>query len=553
MFVQSALKRWLLAFLVALAPALGWAQCAAQAFAPGTGGATFAPFASTATPQFFGGMRRVTTGLGGAWTDGDGRQHGAFASAESWTSNSNSALVVSFSPPVPANWIAFVIADFGTNDGSTAAYPAFMTFGLAGGAITSDFALSNFTGSTETLQYNSGTGIVTRTRSTRAPGAFGVLYGTSTAMVSALSISTSGTTAGDGIGYVLISVPGCVRTAKISQGDTGGFTYNYSSNVVTPGDIAVGSETVTTTVSGTAATSGYHYLHDYGTSATLTETVPAGYILNSASCTDANSAITGSTGSFGSLLGSTITIPGVNVRAEADIVCTFTNTKQPILRLSKTLPNGRIAPGNQFTLNIAGTNGPASATTTGATNTPAEAATLNNAAVGASYVLSEVAAGTTTLTNYASSISCSNGGTGGNTTTLPSGTGTSFNVTPAAGDNISCVYSNAAQVADLSIGKSANPTSVISGGLVTYTLTVNNAGPVAANNSILRDAPGTDLDCTQGGLAAPTCAASGGAACPAGLTNAGLTGSGGVTIPTLPSGGGVVVTMQCRATASGVP
>ena len=84
---------------------------------------------------------------------------------------------------------------------------------------------------------------------------------------------------------------------------------------------------------------------------------------------------------------------------------------------------------------------------------------------------------------------------------------------------------------------------------MTFTLTVNNAGPAAANGSILRDKPGPGLLCT----AAPTCTASGGASCPSALalTAPAITSNAGVPIPVLPNGGQVVVTMVCTATASG--
>ena len=60
---------------------------------------------------------------------------------------------------------------------------------------------------------------------------------------------------------------------------------------------------------------------------TLTETAAFGYTLTSASCTDANSLVTGNTGNFGSLLGNVLTISSTNVVSGADISCIFTNTK----------------------------------------------------------------------------------------------------------------------------------------------------------------------------------------------------------------------------------
>jgi uncharacterized repeat protein (TIGR01451 family) len=112
-----------------------------------------------------------------------------------------------------------------------------------------------------------------------------------------------------------------------------------------------------------------------------------------------------------------------------------------------------------------------------------------------------------------------------------------------------CTFANTRLVADLSIVKTANPTTVQSGGTVTFTLTVNNAGPAAANGAVVRDNPGVGLSC----VTSPACSASGGAVCPAAgtLTAPALTGNAGVAIPTLPAGGGVVVTVACTATASG--
>ncbi|RYH64532.1 MAG: DUF11 domain-containing protein [Alcaligenaceae bacterium] len=233
----------------------------------------------------------------------------------------------------------------------------------------------------------------------------------------------------------------------------------------------------------------------------------------------------------------------------ANIRCDFTNTRQSVLRLQKTLPNGRAAAADQFTLTINGAGEPISTTTTGATNAPTQAAVLSNGVAGTTYTLFEVGSGGANLGSYTSTYLCTNALAGGQTI---SGSGTSFDVTLAAADDLTCTFSNA-RSADLSIVKTALPTSVPTGGLVNFTLAVLNAGPSAANGAVLRDAPDASLDCTQAGLAAPTCTAIGGASCPAALTNSALTGTAGVVVPTLPAGGRVIVTMQCRATATGKP
>ncbi|QFZ83586.1 DUF11 domain-containing protein [Variovorax paradoxus] len=111
------------------------------------------------------------------------------------------------------------------------------------------------------------------------------------------------------------------------------------------------------------------------------------------------------------------------------------------LRLSKSLPGGRVAAGDQFTLALNnGATTLSSVTTTGSSTAPAEIADVT-ASGGTTYTLSETAAGTASLANYESSFACTNA-TAGSATTLPSGSGTSFTVTPAAGDDISCTFTN---------------------------------------------------------------------------------------------------------------
>jgi uncharacterized repeat protein (TIGR01451 family) len=109
------------------------------------------------------------------------------------------------------------------------------------------------------------------------------------------------------------------------------------------------------------------------------------------------------------------------------------------LRLQKTLPGGRNGAGDQFTLAMTGTGAPASVTTTGTGSTATGSLTHSSALLGATYTLSETAAGTTVLANYNTTWSCTNAFSGGQT---PSGSGTSFSLTPAAGDNLTCTFSN---------------------------------------------------------------------------------------------------------------
>jgi uncharacterized repeat protein (TIGR01451 family) len=69
----------------------------------------------------------------------------------------------------------------------------------------------------------------------------------------------------------------------------------------------------------------------------LTEPAIGGFFVTGATCTDANAAITGNPASFGALASTVLIVPATNIRAGADITCTFTNTKgAPSLQLLKT-------------------------------------------------------------------------------------------------------------------------------------------------------------------------------------------------------------------------
>ncbi|MBX9400917.1 DUF11 domain-containing protein [Lysobacter sp. BMK333-48F3] len=209
--------------------------------------------------------------------------------------------------------------------------------------------------------------------------------------------------------------------------------------------------------------------------------------------------------------------------------------KQPILRLRKALPLGRFAAADQFALSIAGTGGPANATTTGSGSTATGEALLNGS-VGAVYTLSEAGAAGANLANYTSAYSCSNALAGGQT---PNGNGTSFSLTAAAGDDLTCTFGNTrAPLADLAISKTNGVSTVSRGATTTYTIVVTNNGPDAVTGAILTDPAGSrqGLSCTT----PPSCT---GAACPGGLTLAQL--ESGVALGALANGATVTVTLSC--------
>jgi uncharacterized repeat protein (TIGR01451 family) len=132
-------------------------------------------------------------------------------------------------------------------------------------------------------------------------------------------------------------------------------------------------------------------------------------------------------------------------------------------------------------------------------------------------------------------------GTLSNTGTVspPSGT-TDSN----SGNNSSTVSTTVNPIADVSIVK-AGPATVNAAGGVTYTLTISNAGPSAANGATFNDAVPAGIT----SINASCGSASGGSVCPGSVTVAGNNVSG--TIPTLPSGGSLVITINGTAPASG--
>lgn len=281
------------------------------------------------------------------------------------------------------------------------------------------------------------------------------------------------------------------------------------------------------------------------TAVTINENaLPAGWSFTGAGCINA----AGTT--VGSLAGSTYTITGAEIGASVSFTCTFTNSRLPILHLQKTLPNGRFVATDQFALDIAGSGGPATITTTGAGNTATGVATLSPGAIGAVYTLSETGAAGAVLTNYATTYACTNALAGGQT---PSGSGTTFNITAVVGDDLTCTFANVRNnQADLRLTKTNTPgvngevdqaaDTVVSGASANYSIVVTNLGPDAANGSVVADPAPTNLTCTTA-----SCTAAGGAACPA-PTGAALVAAlqgAGATIPTLPLNGAVTITLAC--------
>lgn len=349
----------------------------------------------------------------------------------------------------------------------------------------------------------------------------------------------------------------CLAKATSASSNGGVFAFtttNLDTDQVTAGN--QNSATITTSAAnptvafdGDTATAGTQPALVTANQVTLTEAPATGFGLSSVSC---------DSGVSGSISGNQITLSSFNASSETGLMVTCTvNNARPRIRLQKSLPGGRALAGDQFTLNIAGPRGGsatmASVTTTGSGSTATGVADFNPADAGGSYTLSETASGTTVLAGYATSYSCTNA-TAGSTTVMPSGTGTSFNLVPAAADDITCTFSNTTRLSNLAITKTNTPASgpndqvgdtVTRGAAVTYSIVVSNGGPQSSDGAVLRDPTPTGVTCTT-----VTCSVtSGSATCPApaSLTVANLQASGGVAIPSMPANSSLTFNLTCTA------
>lgn len=118
-----------------------------------------------------------------------------------------------------------------------------------------------------------------------------------------------------------------IKIAKNSVNGTGTFNYIDLSNLVNS-TTAVTTDSVTTVTAGTTAISAQQlWAQTLNTDVSFTESALAGYVLSGVSCVDANSGVTGNTGTFWTRVNNIVTIPAVRIKEGADITCTFTNTK----------------------------------------------------------------------------------------------------------------------------------------------------------------------------------------------------------------------------------
>jgi hypothetical protein len=170
----------------------------------------------------------------------------------------------------------------------------------------------------------------------------------------AISISSSNVAAGGLLVCTATFTRPRVRVQKITLGGSDGpFTFSSTNLASTPASITTSAVNTATPASPTPIN-----VTTVGSAVTITEPAFGGYFTNAATCTDANAAITGNSGSLGTLSGTTLTLPAGNVKAGADFTCVFSNAKGvPSLSIVKTASSsGPFSAGQTITYTYKVTN-----------------------------------------------------------------------------------------------------------------------------------------------------------------------------------------------------
>lgn len=278
------------------------------------------------------------------------------------------------------------------------------------------------------------------------------------------------------------------------------------------------------------------------TTLTITESATAGWSGTAAiTCTAPDGTSSASTYVTTNNTNRTITANLTNLRYGAK--CTITNTRLTRVRTVKAL-SPATDPG-RFDLSVSGTSGTGAASATTAAVGDGGATAWLTVNAGSSAVFSEAAASGTNALAYASTYSCVNDSTG---SVVASGSGTTVTIAsvPASADT-TCTFTNTRNTADLAIVKTASPTLLTVGGTVTYSLLVTNNGPQTVTGAVIKDMPGSALNCP--GTNTVTCSGNATACATGPYLVSQLTGSGGITLGALPSAtGGNSVTLSFSCT-----
>lgn len=209
-----------------------------------------------------------------------------------------------------------------------------------------------------------------------------------------------------------------------------------------------------------------------GTAVTITEPAVTNFTLTAASCTDANAVASGNpAGSFGTFVGTVLTIPATNIRAKAQITCTITNTVNPAIPVVAIQKITTGLPGGPFSFTATNLTGLAPNITTTAASTAAPTTPVNNTVTNSVNPVTLTEAANTNFTLSSGTCTDTNSGTTGNPASFGTLVGNIITV-PAINlklfSKIICTFTNTPKPATLSLQKI---TSGAFGGPFTFSAT----------------------------------------------------------------------------------
>lgn len=328
-----------------------------------------------------------------------------------------------------------------------------------------------------------------------------------------------------------------IRITKVSTGGTGTFTFT-GTNGFFP------SHSITTTTPGVGTSGATRTLAAVDTATTITESMlPNGFALQSINCTGLGAGGR-QTPTINGIRGGNVVLDAAAVAAGSVIECSFINTRQSTIRVTKVSNDG------VGTFGFSGTNGVANHSIT--------TATPGVGVAGATQVLTRVATATT-ITESAppagfalTGITCTGLGAGGTQTpTINGASGGSVALNAAAtavGSAIECTFTNSRQgsasirVTKVSTGGVGSFGFSGTNGIASHTITTVTPGVGVAGTTQLLTAAGTATTITEG---AP----------PPGFALTGINctglGAGGTQTPTINGASGGNVVLNAAATANG--
>ena len=225
------------------------------------------------------------------------------------------------------------------SNGNVGAFSFTGTNGWASQTITTLTSGAGITGAKQVLTAVSASTAITETPATGFVLASATctnmgVGGSASLVGNTLTLNSAATAQGKDVACTFTNTK--TPTFKLQKTTIGGFggpfSFTQTNLAATPGNINTAAAATPTPVSPAATN-----VSTIGTNITVSEGIASGFFFSAASCTDSNSAITGNTGSFGGVAGSTLTVPAARVVAGADFTCVFNNTKaSPLLQIIKT-------------------------------------------------------------------------------------------------------------------------------------------------------------------------------------------------------------------------